>query len=154
MQCVKLWVYDSSFPYHTLFSVSSLSTFGFTFPYFHFRITAYFLLLAALSLIIFLSDFLSSSYLNYEFNNSYFSPTHSHLAKCIFFFTNWNRDKKFTCIHDSPLAHKWLSFLFFLTYHHSLLKSSHLSTLTSVYIVWIRNDTLLFMYRQCGSKDI
>lgn len=68
------------------FSVSSLSTFGFTFPYFHFENTAYFLLLAALSLIIFLSDFLSYSHLNHEINDSHFSSIHSHLTKCVYIF--------------------------------------------------------------------
>lgn len=48
--------------------------------------TAYFLLLAAFSLIIFLSDFLSYPYLKYEFNDSHFSSIHSLLAKCIYIF--------------------------------------------------------------------
>lgn len=68
------------------FSVSSLSTFGFTFPYFHFENTAYFLLLAALSLIIFLSDFLSYSHLNHAINDNHFSSIHFHLTKCVYIY--------------------------------------------------------------------
>lgn len=109
--------------------------------------TAYFLLLAAFSLIIFLPDFLSYPYLKYEFNDSHFSSIHSLLAKCIYIyiFINCNRGKNFIWIHNSPQFRNRLCYYFF-THHLSLLKSSHLLTVTSVDIVWKGNYKLFYVY--------
>lgn len=67
-----------------IFSIISIYLW-FHFPLLSFNKHNLLLVLAALSLIIFLSNSLSYSYLNYEFNGNHLSSINSHLPKCITF---------------------------------------------------------------------
>ena len=131
-----------------IFSIISIYLW-FHFPLLSFNKHNLLLVLAALSLIIFLSNSLSYSYLNYEFIGNHLSSINSHLPKCITFSYQkkkkpCNSGKKFTSIEDSPQVQKQPSLLFSL-HIISLPKYIHLLTGNSVYIGQKGNDTVFYV---------